>query len=61
MSTEIYDLENYRPDDYESFCFTVTISVGIKGQDGADMFNRGLHTEMAAGKLRQSRNAGREA
>jgi hypothetical protein len=39
MSTEVYDLENYRPDDYQSFCFTVTVSVGIKGEDGADMFN----------------------
>jgi hypothetical protein len=38
MSTEVFDLENYRPDDYESFSFLVTVRVGPKGEDGSDIF-----------------------
>ena len=38
MSTEVFDLENYRPDDYESFSFLVTVRVGLKGEDGSDIF-----------------------
>jgi Immunity protein 8 len=38
MSTEVYDLENYRPDDYESFSFLVTVRVGPKGEDSSDIF-----------------------
>jgi Immunity protein 8 len=38
MSTEVYDLENYRPEDCQSFSFTVTVTVGIQGRDGGDMF-----------------------
>jgi Immunity protein 8 len=40
MSTDIFcDLESYRPDDYESFMFPLTVSAGIKGKEGADMFD----------------------
>jgi hypothetical protein len=38
MSTEIFDLENYRPDDYESFSFLLAITVGLQGETGADLF-----------------------
>ena len=38
MSTEVFDLENYRPDDYESFSFLVTIRVGPKGENSSDIF-----------------------
>jgi len=39
MSTDIFDLNNYRPDDYESFSFLVTVTVGPKGEIGADLFD----------------------
>jgi hypothetical protein len=39
MSTDIFDLENYRPDDYYSFSFLLTLTVGIKGSAGGDLFD----------------------
>lgn len=39
MSTEIFDLENYMPLDNESFSFAITISVGPKGEVGAEYFD----------------------
>jgi hypothetical protein len=39
MSTEIFDLENYRPDDYENFSFLLTITVGPKGEIGTEYFD----------------------
>lgn len=39
MSTEIFDLENYRPDDNELFSFLLTITVGIKGEPGGENFD----------------------
>jgi hypothetical protein len=39
MSTEIFDLENYRPDDYENFSFLLTVTVGAIGETGGDLFN----------------------
>jgi Immunity protein 8 len=39
MSTEIFDLENYRPDDNEKFSFVLTIAVGPKGEVGSDFFD----------------------
>ena len=39
MSTDIFDLENYKPIDDENFCFLVTLTVGIKGEEGGDLFN----------------------
>jgi len=38
MSTEIFDLENYRPEDYESFSFLITVRVGPKGEDSSEIF-----------------------
>jgi hypothetical protein len=39
MSTEIFDLENYRPDNYENFSFLVTVTVGPKGEIGGELFD----------------------
>lgn len=39
MSTDVFDLENYRPDDYKSFAFVLTLTVGIKGEIGGDNFD----------------------
>jgi Immunity protein 8 len=39
MSTEIFDLENYRPDDHENFSFSLTITVGPLGEAGGDLFD----------------------
>jgi hypothetical protein len=38
MSTKIFDLENYRPDDYENFSFLLAVTVGEKGKTGGDLF-----------------------
>lgn len=39
MSTDIFDLDNYRPDDSENFSFFITVTVGIKGGAGGDNFD----------------------
>lgn len=39
MSTEIFDLDNYRPDDYESFSFLISVTVGVKDVAGGDIFD----------------------
>ena len=39
MSTEIHDLENYRPDDFENFSFLLTVTVSPKGEIGGEMFD----------------------
>jgi hypothetical protein len=39
MCVDIFDLENYRPDDYENFSFVLTITVGIAGKEGGDLFD----------------------
>ncbi|HTI09927.1 MAG TPA: immunity 8 family protein [Puia sp.] len=38
-STEIIDLDTYRPIDLKSFSFLLTVSVGAKGTIGQDLFN----------------------
>jgi len=39
MSTDIYDLKNYRPDDHKNFRFVLTVMVGPAGGAGEEMFN----------------------
>jgi hypothetical protein len=39
VSTEVIDLENYRPDNYEEFSISVTVTVGPKGEKAGDNFN----------------------
>jgi hypothetical protein len=39
MSTEIFNLENYKPDDDENFSFLLTVTVGPKGEIGGDNFD----------------------
>ena len=38
MSTDIFDLDNYRSVDNENFSFSLTVSVGPKGETGAEFF-----------------------
>src|ERR1700748_330034 len=39
MSTEIFDLENYKPENNENFSFLLTVTVGPKGEIGAENFD----------------------
>jgi hypothetical protein len=36
ISTDIFDLENYKPDDDENFSFLLTVTVGLRGEIGGD-------------------------
>jgi hypothetical protein len=38
MIIEVFDLENFRPDDYEDFSISVTVTVGPKGENSGDSF-----------------------
>ena|SRR5579863_7479890 len=38
MSIEVFDLENFRPEDYENFSISVTVTVGPKGEAAGDYF-----------------------
>jgi hypothetical protein len=39
MSIEVFDLENYRPDNYEDFSVSITVTVGPKGEKAGDNFD----------------------
>lgn len=38
-SPDIFDLEKYRPEDSESFCFLLQAFVGPKGEEGEESFD----------------------
>jgi Immunity protein 8 len=39
MGTQVFDLENYRPDNYEDFSISITVTVGPKGEKAGDNFD----------------------
>jgi len=38
MSSDIFDFKTYWPEDERSFMFSITVTVGIKGKPGGDLF-----------------------